>query len=248
MINSILSSGQIASESDILSVLEEAGAILRHGHFVCTSGEHTPTYIEKRRLLSDPRIARFLACQIKHRLQFSGDIETVAGPEHGATKLAQLVAEFLTESANAPVVAISVPEKNGKRFIRPEDLPAVQGRMILLVEDVLTTGGTAAQSYRALGNVGGIVLGIAVLFDRNTCLSQEIWSELNDHFALISQPVPLDASYPRCSLCRKNIPISLEAGHGVEFLLDLHREDPERAEALGYNSIPPDLRDPQTTP
>src|SRR5919204_6363450 len=122
--------------SDVERVFRDAGA-LRDGHFILASGRHSPRYLEKFQVLQHPRDTERLCASIAAWARTRG-IETVAGPTTGGIILAHEVARQL----GARAIYAERPENgSGREFRRGFTLRS--GERVLVVDDILTTGGSA---------------------------------------------------------------------------------------------------------
>jgi orotate phosphoribosyltransferase len=139
--------------------LESLGAVL-HGHFELTSGLHADTYIEKFRLLQQPDITEKLCQEISER--FLGfEINTVAGPTTGGAILSFEVAR---QMGIRSLVAESSAQ-GGREFRRGYTLGPKD--RVLIIDDVLTTGGSVRDVIDAVEQAGAEVVGVAILVDRS---------------------------------------------------------------------------------
>src|SRR6202166_5048726 len=126
------------SDRDARRAFESAGAFLR-GHFVYTSGRHGADYLEKFRILEDPRATTELAAMIVERFR-SLKPELVAGPTTGGIILAFEVPGQLGVDA----VYVEGGEPGGRVLRRGfEILPDTR---VLVVDDVVTTGGSRLET------------------------------------------------------------------------------------------------------
>jgi orotate phosphoribosyltransferase len=137
---------------------ESAGAFLR-GHFVYTSGRHGADYLEKFRILEDPRATMTLAAMIVERFRGLAP-ELIAGPTTGGIILAYEVARQLG------VDAIYVERGEGAGRVLRRGFEIAPGARVLVVDDVVTTGGSLLETTRCIKDAGGDVIGIGVLADR----------------------------------------------------------------------------------
>lgn len=147
--------------SDLLDVLRDAGA-LKEGHFLLASGRHSGQYVEKFDLLRRPRLTE-QACRgfVK---QFGGkNVDVVVGPTTGGILLAFEVARQL-----GVLAAYAERRSDGEsgREIR-RDTTFAPGARVLLVDDILTTGGSVRETLAALEAHQVEVIGIGVLVDRS---------------------------------------------------------------------------------
>jgi orotate phosphoribosyltransferase len=146
--------------SEVERIFREAGA-LRDGHFILSSGRHSPRYLEKFQVLQRPRDTERLASGIVEWARDS-EVETVAGPTTGGIILAHEVARQL----GARAIYAERPENgSGREFRRGFTLRS--GERVLVVDDILTTGGSAQDTVDAVHARGGAVVGVAVLVDRS---------------------------------------------------------------------------------
>jgi orotate phosphoribosyltransferase len=145
------------SEAEVRSALEEAGAIL-HGHFRLTSGRHSGTYVQCARILEDPalttRLARTVAAQLDGRT-----FDLVAAPAVGG-----IIIGFAVAQALGLRFIFSEREEGVMRFRRSFSVPP--GARVLIVEDVVTTGGSVAEVADLVREAGGEVAAVASLIDR----------------------------------------------------------------------------------
>lgn len=92
----------------------------------------------------------------------------------------------------------------------------IVGKNVLVVEDVLTTGGSVKKVIEATRSLGGNVVGLGVLCNRGGITPQDV-SDPTKLFALVN--VKLEAwDEAECPLCAKNIPINTNVGKGREYL------------------------------
>ena len=133
--------------------------VVMDGHFLLTSGLHSPRYLEKFRLLQFPEYTGRMCRMLADHFRDSG-VEVVAGPALGGVILAYEVARLLGVRA---VYAERVGE--GRGFRRGLSIEA--GEKTLVVDDILTTGGSVVDVLRAVKEADGDVVGVGVLIDRS---------------------------------------------------------------------------------
>src|SRR2546429_2344021 len=132
---------------DARQAFEAAGAFLR-GHFVYTSGRHGADYLEKFRILEDPKATSALAAMIAKEFRRLTP-ELVAGPTTGGIILAYEVARQLGVNA----VYVERGESGGRVLRRGFEIPP--GTRVLVVDDVVTTGGSVAETEAGVTEAGG---------------------------------------------------------------------------------------------
>ena len=145
---------------EVEQILVESGALLE-GHFLLSSGRHSNRYIEKFRVLEQPRLASRLCGEIARRFN-ERDIECVVGPVTGGIILAFDIARHLGCRA---VYAERSDDGNGFTFRRGFQLK--KGERVLVVEDIVTTGGSAQKVVDVVRSYGGEVVGVGLLCDRS---------------------------------------------------------------------------------
>jgi orotate phosphoribosyltransferase len=146
------------TETQILEALKEARAIL-HGHFQLTSGRHSDTYVQCARVLEDPALTTRLAEAIVAALPGDSAIDLVAAPAVGG-----IVIGFAVAQALGVRFIFSEREQGAMRFRRAFDVP--EGARVLVVEDVVTTGGSVAEVVDLVRGAGGVPVAVASLIDR----------------------------------------------------------------------------------
>lgn len=151
----------MTSQRTILETLRDSGA-LREGHFVLSSGRHSDRYIEKFDLLRQPRATSEVCRLIAEHFEFRA-IDVVVGPTTGGVILAFEVGRQLG------VVAAYAERRptgdSGREFRRGTTFRP--GSRVLVVDDILTTGGSLRETLDALVAFPVEVAGVAVLVDRS---------------------------------------------------------------------------------
>ena len=142
----------------VLEIFKEAGAI-KEGHFLLASGLHSPVYWEKFRILQYPHLTEKL-CRLIARHFEKEKIDVVAGPTTGGIILAFETARQLGTRG------IFAEKEGGARVFR-RDFEIAPGQRVLVVDDILTTGGSLKETIDAVEKSRGIVVGIGVLVDRS---------------------------------------------------------------------------------
>ena len=148
------------SPLEIEAALRESGALLQ-GHFLLASGRHSAQYIEKFRLLEQPRLTSRLCAEIARRFENDG-IECVVGPVTGGILLAFEVARILGVRA-----VYAERAEDGVGFALRRGFELKPGEKCLVVEDIVTTGGSAQKVVELVRANSGHVAGVALLVDRS---------------------------------------------------------------------------------
>ncbi|HEX7364469.1 MAG TPA: orotate phosphoribosyltransferase [Dehalococcoidia bacterium] len=143
---------------EIIQIFRDAGAILE-GHFLLTSGLHSPVYWEKFQVLQFPRYTEKL-CRLIARHFKKQKVQVVAGPTTGGIILAFEVARQLG-------VKGIFAEKEGEIRVFRRGFTINPGERVLIVDDILTTGGSILEVIEAVKKLKGDIVGIGVLVDRS---------------------------------------------------------------------------------
>ena len=196
-------SDQDRGEQAALQAFESAGAFLR-GHFVYTSGRHGADYLEKFRILEDPRATMQLAAMVAGYFHSSG-VQLVAGPTTGGIILAYEVARQL----GVETLYVERGERGGRVLRR--GFMISPGTRVLVVDDVVTTGGSVAETRACIAESGGLVVGIAVLADR---MAGRMKTDV-PFYACLSLDFPSYAPED-CPLCAAGVPIAPPRGSGTK--------------------------------
>lgn len=146
------------STDSILADFRENGALLE-GHFILSSGLHSPKYLQCALALQFPADAAEYGRAIAEHF-LDADIETVASPAIGG-----LVIGYATAAA-MNVRFLWTERQNGEMMLR-RGFSLKPGERILVVEDVITTGGSTRECIAALEANGGHVVAAASIIDRS---------------------------------------------------------------------------------
>ena len=145
----------------VIDEFRAAGALLE-GHFVLSSGLHSPRYLQCARVLMEPRRAERLcvALAAKVRAAIAGTIHLVASPAMGGV----IVGYEMGRQLGVP--AIFFERVEGRLALR-RGFTIAPGTRCLMVEDVVTTGLSSRECIAAIEAEGGKVAGAASLIDRS---------------------------------------------------------------------------------
>jgi orotate phosphoribosyltransferase len=187
----------VTSDEQLLALFEESGA-LQTGHFLLSSGKHSDRYVEKFNLLRRPRQTEVVCRGFTDRFR-DDHINVVAGPTTGGILLAFEVARQLgVEAAYAERASDGSLERAFRR-----GTTFAPGARVLLVDDILTTGGSIRETVAALERQNVEIVGIGVLVDRS---AGAVRFDPYPLFPLLS--LEIDAwDADDCPLCKAGIPL-----------------------------------------
>ena len=146
------------TENEILKIFRDHSALLE-GHFVLSSGLHSERYIQCALVLQHPRVAAQLCSELAAKLRHLG-ASVVAAPALGGVIVSHEVARALG------VRALFTERRDGVMTLR-RGFSLNPGEPTLVVEDVMTTGGSTRETMACVEQAGGKVVGVGALIDRS---------------------------------------------------------------------------------
>lgn len=181
------------TDSEVLDLFRQSGALLE-GHFRLSSGLHSDRYLQSALVLQHPEFAEQLGRALAERTAHL-QATAVLSPALGGIVIGQEVGRALH------VRALFAERQDGALTLRRGFVLAPADR-VLVVEDVITTGGSTRETMAVAESTGATVLGAAAIIDRKSDAAR-----LNVPLhALVRMEVP---AYPpeACPLCAKGVPI-----------------------------------------
>lgn len=206
----------LLAPQDVMPLLTRLGAVIIDRHFVYTTGKHGSAYINKDAVyphtVETSHLCETIAAHFKDR-----DVQTVIAPAVGAVILSQWVAFHLTQQKGRTVAGVYAEKAGDTSFTIQRGYDQfVTDRDVLIVEDVLNTGGSARKVVDAVRAISGRVHAVAALCNRG-CVTPHDLGDVPELFALAD--VQLDAwDEAQCPLCRQGVPINTTVGKGREYL------------------------------
>jgi orotate phosphoribosyltransferase len=182
------------TQEEVRALLVKTGAIM-DGHFLLTSGLHSPHYVEKFNVLQHPAYTAQLCAAMAEKFK-DAQIETVVGPVTGGILLAHETGKSLGTRA------IFTERVDGKMtFRRGFSLRA--GERVLIVEDIVTTGGSIKEVIEVVKAAGAVPVAVSMLVDRSG--GKADFGDVPST-ALLTMDVET-YSPDTCPLCAKGIPM-----------------------------------------
>ena len=176
-----------------LNILKKTDALLE-GHFVLSSGLHSPKYIQCAKLLSFPNLAdkicKSLANKIKKNFK---KIDLILSPAMGGIIIGYEIGKILKKET------IFCERVNGKFTLR-RGFSIKKGARVLIIEDVITTGKSSLECVKLIKKSNAKLVGFASIIDRSSKKSLKIKNKIVSH---------LKIDVPSYNL--KNIPKSLKS-------------------------------------
>ena len=159
-------------KEELLQIFKQTDALLE-GHFLLTSGLHSPQYFQCAKVLQYPKYLHLLAGEIAKHFEYS-EIELVISPAIGGIVVGTEVGRIV------PARTIFAERENGVMSLR-RGFEIKKGERVLVVEDVVTTGGSVNEIIRLVERAGAELAGVGYIVDRSngkTTFNAKIFSVL----------------------------------------------------------------------
>lgn len=185
------------TEQEVKQLLIDTKAILE-GHFLLTSGLHSPMYVEKYNVLQHPKYTERLCQELAERFK-AQNVELVIGPMTGGILLAHEVGKALGTRA------IFTEREKGVMTLR-RGFRIEPGTRVLIVEDIVTTGGSVREVVDVVKASQGEIVGVGLLVNRSG--GKADFGIPNDKVqALLNLTVPTYQP-EECPLCKDHVPMT----------------------------------------
>jgi len=183
------------TQEEVRTLLVKTGAIM-DGHFLLTSGLHSPHYVEKFNVLQHPAYTAQLCAAMAEKFK-DAEIETVVGPVTGGILLAHETGKSLGTRA------IFTERVDGKMTFR-RGFSLREGERVLIVEDIVTTGGSIKEVIEVVKAAGAVPVAVSMLVDRSG--GKADFGDVPST-ALLTMDVET-YSPDTCPLCAKGVPMT----------------------------------------
>ena len=210
------------NQEQILKELAQISAVIKDTHVVYTSGKHGSAYVNKDAIYPHTQLTSELCKTIADHFADAG-VEVVIAPVLGGIILSQWVSFHLSQKTGRNILGVYAEksETPGEFIIKRGYDHLLKGKKVLVVEDILTTGGSVKKVISAVRALSGDVVGVGALCNRGGVTAQDL-GDVPALFSLLN--ISMEAwDEAGCPLCAKDIPINLEVGKGREYLLKKQR-------------------------
>lgn len=210
-------SESVKKETD--SILLETKAVITNTHVVYTSSNHGPAYVNKDAIYPHTHHVSRLCKLIAETVDYFDidSIDSIIGPVVGGVALSHWTAHHLSQITGKSIKAIVADKTDDGFEIKRGQSKFITGKNVIVVEDILNTGGSVKKVTEAVKRIGGEVVVIAALCNRGNVTSESLGYPEIPLFALTDVDMEM---YPEeeCPLCKNNVPINTSIGKGAEFL------------------------------
>lgn len=145
-------------KKQILDIFNSSGALLK-GHFLLTSGLHSAQYLQCALVLQYPGYTALFGSEIAEKFR-NEDVDTVVSPAAGGIIIGY-------ETAKALGINSVFAEREGGRMTLRRGFSIRENSRVLIVEDVITTGGSVLEIIELVKSAKGTVAGVASIVDRS---------------------------------------------------------------------------------
>lgn len=181
------------NREEILKILEKSGVLLK-GHFLLTSGRHSGQYLQCAKLFQYPKYTEIITRELAKQFE-NAEIDLIASPAIGGIILGYEVARQLN------VRNIFIERENGKMALR-RGFKINKGERVLVVEDVVTTGGSVKEVIDVIKENEGEVVGVGCIVDRSNgkySFDEKLVSVIKFNIETYEAE--------NCPLCKQDIPV-----------------------------------------
>lgn len=219
----------MTEQLDVMAELDRVGAILLDRHFVYKSEKHGPGYINMDPMFPYAAMVYEFCGQMMEffKEEFLRDddkrITAVVAPATGGIVLAEFCALYAHQAWGISVMAVWA-DKDGKEFVFERDgfIQHLEGKYVLAVEDLATTGGSVEKVCRLAEAHSATIAGVALVCNRGGVTEIKMGVPRVESLAEVNFSA-VDAD--ECELCAAGVPIIEDIGHPSEFR-DAHPDYP----------------------
>jgi orotate phosphoribosyltransferase len=193
------------SHKKSLNILKKTNALIE-GHFVLSSGLHSPKYIQCAKLLSFPHLAKDICFSLAKKINRTfKSIDLILAPAMGGVIIGYEIGKLLKKET------IFCERVDGKFKLR-RGFHIKKGLKVIIIEDVITTGKSSLECVKLITNAGAKLVGFASIIDRSTKKTLKIKKNIISHLK-IEVPTFKKNKLP---MALKNIPITIPGSRFIK--------------------------------
>ena len=165
------------SQKKSLNILKKTNA-LKEGHFVLSSGLHSPKYIQCAKLLSFPHVAKDICLSLANKIKKRfNKIDLILAPAMGGVIIGYEIGRLLKKET------IFCERVDGK-FVLRRGFNIKKGSKVIIIEDVITTGKSSLECVKLITSAGAKLVGFASIIDRSTKKTLKIKKNIISHMKI----------------------------------------------------------------
>jgi len=195
----------------VLDLLYKTNVIITNDHFVYSSGKHGSDYIDKTAVFLHPRTTLEFCFEIASHF-LDCNIDVVLGPAVGGAIVSQWVTFALNIMEKTSVIFAFADKTEDGFTIKRGFRKLICDKNVLLVDDVLHTGGSIEKVIKEVRKYNANIIGLGFLFDRGGKNLQKELGIPNLFSCIDLEMTSFDKN--KCPMCEKNIPINTDFGKG----------------------------------
>ena len=165
------------SHKKSLNILKKTNALIE-GHFVLSSGLHSPKYIQCAKLLSFPHLAKDVCSSLSKKIKKKfKSIDLILAPAMGGVIIGYEIGKLLKKET------IFCEREDGKFTLR-RGFHIKKGTKVIIIEDVITTGKSSLECAKLIIKANAKVVGFASIIDRSTKKTLKIKKNIISHMKI----------------------------------------------------------------
>ena len=194
------------SHKKSLDILKKTNALIE-GHFVLSSGLHSPMYIQCAKLLSFPHLAKDICSSLAKKITKKfNSIDLILAPAMGGVIIGYEIGKLLKKET------IFCERVDGKFKLR-RGFHIEKGSKVIIIEDVITTGKSSLECVKLIKNAGAKLVGFASIIDRSTPKTLKIKKNIISHLK-VDVPTFKKSNLPEVL---KKIPITIPGSRFIKW-------------------------------
>ena len=179
------------SYEESLKILKETKALI-DGHFILSSGLHSPRYVQCAKLLSKPKKASQICNSLAEKIKSSfEDFDLILSPAMGGIIIGYEIGRILNKET-------IFSERVDGEFKLRRDFLIKKNNKVLIIEDVITTGKSSLECSKLASSAGAKIVGYACIIDRSkgeSVIKEKIVSQIELHIPIYTKDnLPKDLS------------------------------------------------------
>ena len=200
----------------VVDILKRLGAVITDDHFVYTSGKHGEVYVNKDALYPHTEDVSKVGQLFAEKYKGTG-VDVVAAPALGGIILSTWTAFHLSKLKGKEILGVyaeKMPDKS-MAFTRGYD-KLINGKKVLVIEDLATTGGSVKKVVDLVKQTGGEVVAVCVMVNRDPDhVNSEMMGAPFDSLGILKAQAWDEADLP---VHIKSRPVNINVGHGKKYM------------------------------